>query len=74
MRIMTVALGTSLALCNLGTFSVAAHAQPKSFVNHGRGRPSGCPYMGQFLTGITILFYDIVIALRTTGSIHTARP
>ena len=63
MRIMTVALGTALVLCNLGTFSVA-----------GRGRPSGCPCIGQFLTGITILFHDIVIALRTTGSILTARP
>ena len=27
MRIMTVALGTALVLCNLGTFIAAAHAQ-----------------------------------------------
>src|SRR6266550_3157006 len=27
MRIVIVALGTALVLCNLGTFSVAAHAQ-----------------------------------------------
>jgi hypothetical protein len=27
MRIMTVALGTALVLCNLGTFSAAAHAR-----------------------------------------------
>jgi len=27
MRIMTVALGTALVLCNLGAFSAAAHAQ-----------------------------------------------
>jgi hypothetical protein len=36
MRIMTVALGTALVLCNLGTFSAAAmRGRPKSFVNHG---------------------------------------
>jgi hypothetical protein len=27
MRIMTIALGTTLVLCNLGTFSASAHAQ-----------------------------------------------
>ena len=27
MRILTVALGTALVLCNLGTFSAPAHAQ-----------------------------------------------
>jgi hypothetical protein len=32
MRIMTVALGTALVLCNLGTFSGAAHAQKAKVV------------------------------------------
>ncbi len=27
MKIKTVALGTALVLCNLGTFSIAAYAQ-----------------------------------------------
>ena len=38
MRIMTVALGTALVLCNLGTFSAAAHAQAQ-VVREPRGRP-----------------------------------
>jgi len=32
MRIMTVALGTALILCNLGTFSTAAHARKAKVV------------------------------------------
>jgi hypothetical protein len=32
MRIMTVALGTALVLCNLGTFSAAAHARKAKVV------------------------------------------
>ena len=41
MRIMTVAfaLGTALVLCNLGTFSVAAHAQKAKVVRQPRERP-----------------------------------
>jgi hypothetical protein len=41
MRIMTVAfaLGTALVLCNLGAFSVAAHAQTADAVRHPRERP-----------------------------------
>ena len=41
MRIMTVAfaLGTALVLCNLGTFSVAAHAQQANVVREPRERP-----------------------------------
>ena len=39
MRIMTVALGTALVLCNLGTFSVAAHAQAQ-VVREPRERPT----------------------------------
>ena len=41
MRIMTVAfaLGTALVLCNLGTFSVAAHAQKAKVVGEPRERP-----------------------------------
>ena len=41
MRIMTVAfaLGTALVLCNLGTFSVAAHAQKANVVREPRERP-----------------------------------
>jgi hypothetical protein len=41
MRIMTVtfALGTALVLCNLGTFSVAAHAQGSKVVREPRERP-----------------------------------
>ena len=40
MRIMTVAfaLGTALVLCNLGTFSVAAHAQEAKVVRQPRER------------------------------------
>jgi len=32
MRIMTVALGTALILCNLGTFSAGAHARKAKVV------------------------------------------
>ena len=41
MRIMTVAfaLATALVLCNLGTFSVAAHAQNAKVVRQPRERP-----------------------------------
>jgi len=41
MRTMTVAfaLGTALVLCNLGTFSVAAHAQKATVVREPRERP-----------------------------------
>src|SRR5258708_1626538 len=41
MRIMTVAfaLGTALVLCNLGTFSFAAHAQNAKVVRQPRERP-----------------------------------
>ena len=41
MRKMTVAfaLGTALVLCNLGTFSVAAHAQNAKVVREPRERP-----------------------------------
>ena len=41
MRIMTVAfaVGTALVLCNLGTFSVAAHAQQAKVVRQPRERP-----------------------------------
>src|SRR5712672_2913101 len=41
MRIMTVAfaVGTALVLCNLGTFSVAAHAQEAKVVREPRERP-----------------------------------
>src|SRR5258705_9361376 len=41
MRIMTVAfaVGTALVLCNLGTFSVAAHAQKAKVVRQPRERP-----------------------------------
>ena len=38
MRIMTVALGTALVLCNLGTFSAAAHAQKAKVVREPRVR------------------------------------
>ena len=75
MRIMTVAfaLGTALVLCNLGTFSVAAHARDANAVREPRVRLIvRVPVEG--LTGILILFHDIVIALRTTGSIHAAGP
>ena len=36
MRIMTVALGTALVLCNLGTFSAAAHARKAKVVREPR--------------------------------------
>ena len=36
MKIMTVALGTALVLCNLGTFSAAAHAQKAQAVREPR--------------------------------------
>ena len=41
MRIMTVAfaLGTALALCDLGTFGFAAHAQKAKVVREPRERP-----------------------------------
>ena len=38
MRIMTVALGTALVLCNLGTFSAAAHARKAKVVGEPRER------------------------------------
>ena len=38
MRIMTVALGAALVLCNLGTFSAAAHAQKAKVVREPRER------------------------------------
>jgi hypothetical protein len=38
MRILTVALGTALVLCNLGTFSDAAHAQKAKVVREPRER------------------------------------
>jgi hypothetical protein len=37
MRIMTVALGTALVLCNLATFSAAAHAQKAKVVRDEPG-------------------------------------
>src|ERR671910_115113 len=39
MRIATVALGSALALCNLGTFSAAAQAQTAQVVREPRERP-----------------------------------
>ncbi len=39
MRIMTVALGTAMVLCNVGTFSAAAHAQETRVVREPRARP-----------------------------------
>jgi hypothetical protein len=75
MRIMTVTLGTALVLCNLGTLGAAAHAQAQ-VVREPRERPiirvpvvRTTPYWDY-----NIVFHDIVIDLRTTGSIHTARP
>jgi len=38
MRIMTVALGTALVLCNLGTFSASAYAQKAKVVREPRER------------------------------------
>jgi hypothetical protein len=38
MRIMTVALGTALVLCNLGAFSAAAHARKAKVVHEPRAR------------------------------------
>ena len=73
MRTMTVAftLGTALALCNLGTFSVAAQKakvvrEPRPIITVPAVRTT--PYRDY------LLFHDIVIALRTTGSIHAAGP
>jgi len=40
MRIMTVALGTALVLCNLGTISTAAHARKAKVVREPRERPT----------------------------------
>ena len=39
MRIVIVPLGTALVLCNLGTFSAAAHAQKAKVVREPRERP-----------------------------------
>lgn len=39
MRMVVGALGTALVLCNLGTFSVAAHAQNAQVVREPRERP-----------------------------------
>jgi hypothetical protein len=39
MRIVIAALGTALAVCSLGTFSVAAHAQNGNVVREPRERP-----------------------------------
>ena len=48
MRIMTVALGTALVLCNLGTFSAAAHARKAKVVREPPERlvvvPTTIPY------------------------------
>jgi hypothetical protein len=56
MRIMTVAfaLGTALVLCNLGTFSVAAHAQDAKVVREPRERlivrvPVERPYWNSYI-------------------------
>ena len=56
MRIMTVAfaLGTALVLCNLGTFSVAAHARDANVVREPRVRlivrvPVGRPYWDSYI-------------------------
>jgi hypothetical protein len=38
MRIMTIALGTALVLCNLGTFSAAAHARKAKVVHEPQER------------------------------------
>jgi hypothetical protein len=38
MRIMTVALGTALILCNLATFSAAAHARKAKVAGEPRER------------------------------------
>jgi len=38
MKIMTVALGTTLVLCTLGTFSAAAHARKAKVVHEPRER------------------------------------
>jgi hypothetical protein len=39
MKMMTVALGAAVVLCNLGAFSVAAHAQGAEVVRQSRERP-----------------------------------
>jgi hypothetical protein len=45
MRIMTVALGTALVLLTWGrSVPQRMRGKPKSFVNHGRGLSSGCPW------------------------------
>src|SRR5260370_1852251 len=56
MRIMTVAfaLGTALVLCNLGTFSVAAHARDAKVVREPRVRlivrvPVERPYWDSYI-------------------------
>jgi hypothetical protein len=56
MRIMTAAfaLGTALVLCNLGTFSVAAHAQDAKVVRQPRERlfvgvPVERPYWDSYI-------------------------
>ena len=71
MRTAIEALGTALVLCNLGTFSAAVHAQTAQVVREPRERPlirvpvvRPAPYWDS----------NIVIALRTTGSIHAAGP
>jgi hypothetical protein len=55
MRIMTVAfaLGTALVLCNLGTFSVAAHARDAKVVREPAARlivvPVERPYWDSYI-------------------------
>ena len=54
MRIMTVALGTALVLCNLGTFSAAAHARKAKVVREPRERvivrvPVATPYWDYYI-------------------------
>ena len=72
MRIMTVAFALgAAALFNLLTLNVAAQAQSRE----QRERPLvRVPIVKATPIGITILFHDIVIALRTTGSIRAAAP
>ena len=61
MRIMTVAfaLGTALVLCNLGTFSVAAHARDAKVVREPRVRlivrvPVERPYWDSYIATISL--------------------
>ena len=77
MRIMTIAfvLGTALVLCNLGTFSAAAHAEEAKVVRQPRTRviisvPAvrTTPYWDYYIVP------RYRIALKTTGSIHAAAP